>query len=99
MNRAARAVQRSAPTVRPKSENRTSANRVSGDRFAGADTSSAGEAKDIVGRERDDLVTAASSALVAEVGKFALPVHFFSIDIRSAVPQSYNGRKFALRFI
>ena len=76
MNRATRAVQRGASALGFKFEYGTAANRVSGDRFAGADASGAGEAKNVVRRKRDDFVMAASSALVAEVGKFALPVFF-----------------------
>src|SRR5690348_1646011 len=74
MNRAARAVQRGASAVGFKFEYGTAANCVLGDRFAGAEAGGAGEAKNVVRRKRDDLVVAASSALVTEVGKFALPV-------------------------
>ncbi len=77
MNHTACAIERGAPAVGFKFQYRTAANCITRDRLAGAETSGAGEAKDVVRRKRDDLVTAASSALVTEVGKFALPVHFF----------------------
>src|SRR6266849_3868983 len=84
MNRAARSIERGASALGFKFQYGTAANGITGDRFAGADTCGAGEAKNVVRRKRDDLVMTASSALVAEVGKFALPGFFNRHSVRRA---------------
>src|SRR5260370_39061661 len=88
MNRAARFIERGASALGFKFQYGTAANGITGNRLAGTDTSGASEAKDVGRRKRDDLVMTASSALRTEVTKSALPVHFFSIDIRPPVPQN-----------
>src|SRR5712692_456752 len=99
MNRAARSIERGASALGFKFQHGTSANGITGDRFAGAETSGAGEAKDVVRGKRDDLIMTASSALVTEVGKFALPVHFFQSTFGPPCHKVTPVGKLALRFI
>jgi hypothetical protein len=75
MNRTAQAVERHAPTVNIKAQERAASHRVASDNGAGRESGRAGDRNHIDRRKRYHLVVTTASALIALIGKWALPVH------------------------
>jgi len=67
MNGAARTIQSHTAAVCFKLQDRASPNRKPRNRFAGRETGGTRQAKQVIRRERNDLVVAAPAALIAEV--------------------------------
>jgi hypothetical protein len=82
MNRTAQAVARHAPTVNIKTQERAASHREASNGGTGSESSRAGDRDHIDRRKRYHLVVTTASALIALIGKWALPVHRMATDKR-----------------
>jgi hypothetical protein len=82
MKRAAIAVKRGAPAIGNEPQDRSAPNGIPLNDRAGVEAGRARDPQNIVRRERNDLVMAASAALITLVGKWRFAIHLKTITMR-----------------